>query len=261
MIRAKRAAPAAFVTLLGVVLACNLTSTGPRPTLIGEGRRVLFIGNSYLYSADVPGIVQALAKAAGGDQLAVETIAGADMALIDHWNEGTAQQEIAKGGWEWVVLQQGPSSVEVNRDTLRMATKLFATEMAKVTAKPALFSAWPSESRRQDFPRAIESYTLAAADVNGVFLPVASAWLAAWSRDASLRLYADGLHPSTAGAYLSALVIYSKLLGQSPVGLPSTLILSGGGTVSLDPALAALLQAAAAEVVGTGVGAVRDSTR
>ena len=241
---------AAAVALLGGLLACNLTSTAPGPRLIGEGRRVLFIGNSYLYSADVPGIVQALAKAAGGDQLAVETVAGPDMALIDHWNEGTAQREIAKGGWEWVVLQQGPSSVDVNRDTLRMTTKLFADEMSKVAAKPALFSAWPSEPRRQDFPRAIESYTLAAADVDGVLLPVAAAWLAAWSRDASVKLYADGLHPSTAGAYLSALVIYARLLGKTPVGLPATLQLSNGATLSLDPNLAALLQAAAADAVG-----------
>src|SRR5262249_35099673 len=111
------------------------------PQLIGEGRRVLFVGNSYLYTQDIPGIVQALADSAHGDRLAVETVAGPDLALIDHWNEGTARREIAKGGWEWVVLQQGPSSVDVNRDTLRLATRLFAAAMAAVQAKPALFSA------------------------------------------------------------------------------------------------------------------------
>jgi hypothetical protein len=124
---------------------------------------------------------------------------------------------------------------------------LFAAEIAKVNARPALFSAWPSEARRQDFDRAIESYRLAAADVNGVFLPVASAWVAAWSRDSNLSLYADGLHPSVDGAYLSALVIYSRLLGKSPVGLPSRLQLQSGAIVTIDPQRAALLQAAAAE--------------
>ncbi len=216
--------------------------------LEGEGRRVLFIGNSYLYTADIPGIVQALADSAGGDKLAVETVAAPDFALIDHWNVGSARVEIAKGGWEFVVLQQGPSSVELNRDTLRLATKLFAAEIAKVNARPALFSAWPSEARRQDFDRAIESYRLAAADVNGVFLPVASAWVAAWSRDSNLSLYADGLHPSADGAYLSALVIYSRLLGKSPVGLPSRLQLQSGAIVTIDPERAALLQASAADV-------------
>jgi hypothetical protein len=182
--------------------------------------------------------------------LAVQTIAGPDLALIDHWNGGDARGEIAKGGWEWVVLQQGPSSVEVNRDTLRLATKLFAGEMTRVSARPALFSAWPSEIRRQDFDRAIESYRLAAADVNGLFMPVATAWLAAWRRNPSLQLYADGLHPSIAGAYLSSLVVYSTLLGKTPVGLPSALRLRSGQRLSIDAQTAALLQDAAAEATG-----------
>jgi hypothetical protein len=218
--------------------------------LSGEGRRVLFIGNSYLYMEDITGIVQALADSAKGDRLAVQTIAGPDMALIDHWNGGDARDAIGKRSWEWVVLQQGPSSVEVNRDTLRLATKLFANDMVRVGARPALFSAWPTAARRQDFDRAIESYTVAAADVNGILLPVAAAWLAAWRRNANIQLYSDGLHPSVAGAYLSSLVVYSRLLGKTPVGLPSTLQLRGGRRLSVDPQLAALLQDAAAEATG-----------
>jgi hypothetical protein len=241
----------ASLAIAASALACLQLPVGPdplEPHLDGEGRRALFIGNSYTYSADIPGIVQAFADSAGGDKIAVETVAGPDMALIDHWNEGTAKREIAKGGWEWVVLQQGPSSVEVNRDSLRLLTRRFADEIARVGARPVLFSAWPSASRRQDFPRAIESYTLAAADVSGLLLPVAAGWIAAWDRNSNAQLYADDLHPSAAGAYLSALVIYSRLLGKSPVGLPATLRLHSGAPISIDATLAATLQAAAAEV-------------
>jgi len=241
----------ALLLLAGSSSCLGQSTTGP--TLIGEGRRVLFVGNSYLYTQDIPGIVQALADSAHGDHLAVETVAGPDLALIDHWNEGTARQEIAKGGWEWVVLQQGPSSVDVNRDTLRLAVGLFAEAMLKVHARPVLFSAWPSETRRQDFPRAIESYTLAAADVNGILAPVAGAWLTAWTRDPTLALYADGLHPSEQGAYLAALVIYARLLGKSPVGLPSTLQLRSGAVLSVSAQAASTLQAAAAEALQANV--------
>jgi hypothetical protein len=237
----------AALSLFAVFSGCLGGDTVSGPQLDGEGRRVLFIGNSYLYFEDIPGIVQALADSAGGDKLAVETIAAPDFALIDHWNTVTARAEIAKGGWEWVVLQQGPSSVEVNRDTLRLATKLFAAEIAKVNAKPALFSAWPSQPRRQDFDRAIESYALAAADVDGILLPVAAAWLAAWEREPAIELYADGLHASPEGAYLSALVIYARLLGKSPVGLPPRLRLRSGEIIAIDAQRAALLQSAAAE--------------
>ncbi|HLE57371.1 MAG TPA: hypothetical protein VJB15_09830 [Rhodothermia bacterium] len=151
---------------------------------------------------------------------------------------------------KWVVLQQGPSSVEVNRDTLRIATKLFADEIAKANARPALFSAWPTAARREDFPRAIESYTLAAADVNGILLPVATAWLAVLNASPTVALYADPLHPSIEGAYLSALVVYAQLLEKTPKGLPATLRLASGRTLVIDPAIAALLQQAAAEAFG-----------
>lgn len=239
-----------LLALLGMTaIGCLSTPTSPRPQLIGEGRPVLFIGSSYLYTMDIPGIVQALADSAGGDKLAVMTIAGPNYALIDHWNEGTARDQIAQHAFEWVVLQQGPSSVEINRDSLRLVTKLYADEMAKVgNARPALFSAWPSEDRRQDFTRAIESYRLAAADVNGILLPVASGWLAAWDRVSTLQLYEDGLHPSREGAYLAALVIYAGLLGKSPIGLPATVRTRDGFTIAINPTTAATLQDAAAAV-------------
>lgn len=221
--------------------------TGPND--FGAGRRALFIGNSYLFYQPIPSLVVAMADSAGGDAIAAYVVAAPDVALIDHWNGGTAA-EIAKGGWEWVVLQQGPSSVSVNRDTLRLATGLFAAEADKVGARTALFSAWPQSNRLQDFPRAIESYTLAAQDVNGLLIPIAAGWLAAWDRDAAMPLYADGLHPSVEGAYLSALIIYATLLEQTPRGLPHRLRLRHGPVLGVSAEHAALLQDAAAEVTG-----------
>jgi hypothetical protein len=239
---------------LPLSLAACLSSAISGPQLSGSGTPVLFIGNSLTYVNDLPGIVQALADSAGGPAIAVETVAFPDYALIDHWNEGSAaghaRAEIAKGGWKFVVLQQGPSSTEVNRDTLRLATRMFAQEMSKFGATAALLSAWPTVDRRQDFPRAIESYTLAAGDVNGVLLPVAAAWLAAWRRDSTLALYSDGLHPSIDGSYLSALAIYAVLEHRTPMGLPSRLRLRSGAAVFVDQKIAGILQAAAAEATG-----------
>jgi len=231
--------------ILLFVASCLGSPTDPE---LPEGRRALFIGNSYLSTQNIPEMVEALADSAHGDKIATAMVAGPNLALIDHWYSGSARQAIRQGGWEWVILQQGPSSVGVNRDTLRLATTYFAGDIALVNAKPALFSAWPSEDRRQDFIAAIESYTLAAQDVQGLLLPIAAAWVAAWQRDPSLQLYEDGLHPSLRGAYLSALVIYSVLLEQSPVGLPPRLKLRSGATIDVGSS-AGILQAAAAEAV------------
>jgi hypothetical protein len=234
-----------LVPILLAIASCLGSPTDPGPL---EGRRALFIGNSYLYTQNIPEMVEALADSAHGDKIATAMVAGPNLALIDHWGSGPAREAIAQGGWEWVILQQGPSSVGVNRDTLRLATTYFAGVIAGVNAKPALFSAWPGEDRRQDFPAAIESYTLAAQDVDGILLPIAAAWMAAWQRDPTLQLYQDGLHPTPQGAYLSALVIYAVLLEKSPVGLPAKFKLRGGTTINIGSA-AATLQAAAADAV------------
>jgi hypothetical protein len=248
-------APALWVLgalLLAVAGIGCLASRASAPSLIGGGARVLFIGNSYTYVNDVPGLVQALVDSShAGDSIAVETVAFPDFALVDHWNEGTALREIRKGGWRWVVLQQGPSSVGANRDTLRMWTKEFASEIVRSGASPALFSAWPSMSRTADFDRAIESYSLAAVDVNGLLLPVAASWLAAWRRDPSLQLYAsDGLHASAEGSYLAALAIYGALRQRSPVGLPNVVVTRTGEVLRVESARARLLQESAAEALG-----------
>lgn len=212
---------------------------------------MLFIGNSLTYWNDLPLIVQSLADSAGGASLAVMVVAFPDFNLDDHRAEGTAQRAIALGDWEFVALQQGPSSVEENREQLRASVGVLSGGIRAVGATPALYSVWPTEARRADFDRAVESYTLAAQDVSGVLFPVATAWLAAWRRDPALELYSpDGLHPSITGSYLAALVMYGALYERSPVGLPPRVRLASGEEIGVTPGVATVLQAAAAEAIG-----------
>jgi hypothetical protein len=238
---------AAGIGSVACLFACS--SAGPvGPRLVGDGTRILFIGNSLTYVNDVPGMLQALADSGGVGPLAVASQTLPNYALIDHWTDGVAQREIAKGGWAWVVMQQGWTPAGVYRDTLRLATRNFGREIAKIGAKAALYQTWPPADRRGEFAGSIESYELAAADVGGVVFPVARAWLAAWERDATIDLYSDGLHASFAGSYLAALVMYARMFDRTPVGLPATIRTQGGVTVRLDPRLARTLQEAAASV-------------
>ena len=236
-------------TIFGLVALLACSSTPPAaPAVVGEGTRILFIGNSLTYVNDVPGILQALADSAGGERLAVASLALPNYALIDHWVDGIAQREIAKGGWAWVVMQQGWTPAGIYRDTLRLATRNFGAVIAKVGAKAALYQTWPPVDRPNDFAGSIESYELAASDIGGVVFPVARAWLAAWERDTSIPLYSDGLHASVAGSYLAALVMYARIFDRTPVGLPSAVRTHSGITMRVDPNIARILQDAAASV-------------
>ncbi|MBL8203695.1 MAG: SGNH/GDSL hydrolase family protein [Blastocatellia bacterium] len=186
--------------------------------------RVLFIGNSLTYSNDLPAIVAALAEASQQKRFVYKTIAYPDFGLEDHWKKGEAQKAMAKDKWDFVVLQQGPSGLPESRVSLIKYTHLFAEKIRAAGARPALYQVWPSAARFNDFPRVLESYQLAAKEVNGLLLPVGAAWLSAWNRDASLKLYAeDQFHPSEMGSYLAALVLYEKLFGTPPSSVPTNL--------------------------------------
>lgn len=239
------AAPVSLMFAAALAGACN-GATGPQ--LIGEGTRILFIGNSHTYVNDVPGILQALADSGGGRKVAVLSLAQPNYALIDHWYDAETARQIAAGGWAYVVMQQGWTPAGVCQDTLRLAARLFANPIRAQGGVPVLYQTWPPIDRPGQWQGTIESYRLAAKDVHGLLFPVGEAWLRAQQRIPALSLYSDGLHANPTGAYLAALVMYARIFEVTPIGLPARLRTRGGFTVSLDPALAQLLQEAAAEV-------------
>ena len=204
--------------LLWVLITGSLGPQAPDPP---EVLRVLFIGNSLTASNDLPAIVQAMAKADHKKPLVFKSMAVPGFSLEDHLDRGEAQRAIAKGKWDVVVLQQGPSALEESRIQLVRDTRRFNQLIRRAGAKTALYMVWPSTERAQDFERVCESYRLAAADVDGMLFPAGGAWLAAWRHDPKLALYSpDGLHPTVVGSYLAALVIYEKLYESTPIGLP-----------------------------------------
>jgi hypothetical protein len=181
--------------------------------------RVLFVGNSLTAANDLPALVRQIG-AADGLRISTKTVAMNDVGLEEHWKDGRAVREIRAGGWDVVVLQQGPSSLPESRVILRDYAAKFAAVIREAGARPALYMVWPSLPRQGDFPRVIESYALAAADVDAVLLPAGSAWRAAWTQAPDAPLYApDRFHPSKDGSWLAALVIYCGLVRRSPASV------------------------------------------
>ena len=209
------------------------------------GIHVLFVGNSLTYVNDLPGTVAALGELSG-DTIRVAASVGANMALVDHLNGGSdALARIQQGGWKYVVLQQGPSTVPINRDSLILWTQWFDPYIKAVNAKPALLMVWPSVDRYSYFVEVRKSYQQAAEAVGGVFVPAGAGWLQAWAADASLPLYGgDGYHPSGLGTYVAALVVYERVTGKDCRSLPATAI-AGGKNLGVPAATVRKLQDAA----------------
>ena len=239
-----------FPLVFPLVLVCShapkdLTGLGD----LGQGMKVLFIGNSLTEFNNLPQMVQIVGEAAG-HEIAVRFVTKGSFSLEEHWSDGAALEAIRAADWDVVVLQQGPSSLALNKLQLRESTKQFDEVIRAQGARTALYMAWPESTQPALFDAVSDAYSKAAEAVEGMLFPVGEAWRAAWSKDPNLVLYwNDGFHPSEVGSALGALVIFQQLFDESPVGLPSLMVPTTQGLPSLNlpPGLTTLLQEAAAE--------------
>jgi hypothetical protein len=245
--------PLLVLVLLGSLGGCGGSSGGPVPSGPVPARsgayRVLFIGNSLTYTNDLPGTVAAMALAAG-DTIQVQTVAGPNLALIDHVAGKTyAVDAIKSGRWDYVVLQQGPTPLPLYRDTLILATKWLQPYIHGAGARSAQLMVWPASTKRASFDEVRRSAELAAKAVDGVFLPAGEAWRAAWLAGPRIALYGpDGFHPSELGTYLTALVVYEGLTGRDVTTLAPRVTVAGK-RLQIPTATVRLLQRVAHETV------------
>ena len=210
--------------------------------------RVLFVGNSLTYTNDLPGIVQAFATARG-QEIYVDSVTLGGANLEDLWDDGAALDAIAKGKWNVVVLQQGPSSAPESREHLREWTRKFDARIREAGGRTALYMVWPTPDRIAYFDDVRESYRLAAQDVKGIFFPAGEAIREAQRRGVGAALYSGDLfHPSAAGSYAAGLSIFGMLSKKPLIGLPAQLKLASGRTIRVSPEDAKILQESALAV-------------
>jgi hypothetical protein len=218
----------------GAAFAVRLEVNNIEADGLVDPAKVLFIGNSLTYANDLPGMLRAVAAQAGKTLVTAEVSQGG-FALEDHFHEGAAQTEIAKG-YQLVILQQGPSAEAASQvNLLKWATR-FNPVIRSSGAKPALYMVWPELARFSRFDDVRDSYSNAALAIDGMFIPGGEAWRASWRIDPSLKFYGtDDFHPSTLGTYAIALSMFAELFRQTPVDLPATVTLANGKQIVLDP--------------------------
>lgn len=208
---------------------------------LADNSRVLFIGNSLTYANSLPAMLAAVAAQAGKTLVTAEVTEGG-YALQDHYRVGRAQAEIAKG-YQLVILQQGPSSLEESQADLRRSAVRFNPIIRNAGARPALYMVWPELARFSVFDDVRDSYSNAALAIDAMFIPGGEAWRASWLLDPALEFYGpDDFHPSTLGTYAVAVSMFAEIFRQMPVDLPATFPLANGKQIVLDPAQARTVQ-------------------
>ena len=239
----------AWLSLLAA--GCGPSQRAPGADGASGPLRVLFIGNSYTYSHDMPRMVQQLAAAAGERrplQFEMETPGGES--LEGHWKKGAALQKIRRGGWDLVVLQEQSLRPIEGPDLMHEYARLFDAEIRKAGARTVFYLTWARKhmpDRQGDYNAA---YLAIGRELAALVAPAGMAWARAAAENPACLLYEDDKsHPRPVGAYLTACVFYATFYGRSPAGLPVTIKPDQVAAAGLKEADLARLQAVAWETV------------
>jgi hypothetical protein len=175
---------------------------------------ILFIGNSLTYTNNLPILIKKHAKQKG-IKLKVEMIAFPNYAIEDHWNEGKVQNLISNKQYDFVIIQQGPSSQSDGRKMLIEYGEKYSSLCKKNESKLCYFMVWPSLRYQHTFDGVIKNHTDAALINNSILLPVGEIWKDYIDSTSNKEYYgSDGFHPSLKGSQVAAKIIVEYLLQQ-----------------------------------------------
>lgn len=186
-------------------VVCKLKSS-----LSDDDTNLLFIGNSLTYTNEMPSIVERMAKERN-IKLGAQSVAYPNYALEDHWNDGCVQTLIESKKFDFVIVQQGPSSQEEGRVMLLEYGEKLKDLCNKNDAKLAFFMVWPARVNYHMFDGVILNYTNAALQSDALLCPVGRFWKAQCDKGDFSYYGPDQFHPSVKGSELAAQTILNTL--------------------------------------------------
>lgn len=198
-----------------------------------QEKNILFIGNSYTYMNDLPGMVKKLAGSQN-KQVNVEAITVGGSNLKGHASRTATYEKIASQQWDAVIFQGHSREMTydtaiINYNTLPYLQQMMdSVKRLSPCANYYLFLTWGYKEGHQDsLPN--DSYGLMQQRVERGYrfvqqkigqleiLPVGLVWDKIIAQHPEIELYdPDKSHPNKAGTYAAAATIEQQLLGIQP---------------------------------------------
>ncbi len=199
--------------LLGILALFCLACKIPTEDLEKE-QVLLFVGNSLTASNNLPRLLSDFARSKGR-KIKTEMLALPNYALVDHWADGKLQDLISSQRFDYVIVQQGPSSQAEGRALLLEAAVKIKELCREHDTQLAFFMVWPAYANYYNFDGVIQNYTEAATSTNSILCPVGTRWKTYIDETRDLSYYdVDLFHPSPKGSQVAAEVIYQSLFEQ-----------------------------------------------
>jgi len=236
-----------------VVLAAALlwAAAGAR----AETPSVLFLGNSV-----TAGLREVFASIAAslGNPFEVDSCWSGSYTLEMHAKDPAVLARVASRRWSFVVLQEQSSLPSFPAEETEVHVMPYAAKLEdaarQVGARVVFYETWGHKygdqlncgalpavctyDGMQD--RLNATYEELARRGSALLAPVGEAWRAVRRRHPEIELYADGVHPTGAGNYLAACVIYCEITHRGVIR---------ADPLFLDRRVAAILQNAAQDAV------------
>lgn len=216
-----------IVVVFGFLLSINVHGQEVRDTL-----SVFFVGNSYVYYNNLPAILEEVAESLDGPVIetgyhyhfrGLQNLVEARTlpAAFEHNDSGRSM-------WDVVLIQEN-SRLGSDMDPLTGALGKHdgfheaVRELDEVVrdhgALPVLYMTWAKKQWPDQISVISRAYQEIGRQVGAPVAVVGLAWVEALRERPELELFTpDGSHPTPAGSYLTACVIYSTLTQRSPMG-------------------------------------------
>jgi hypothetical protein len=217
--------------------------TKPVVTSLGPDypKSAIFIGNSFFYyNNGLPGHVSLLEKAADPEHKqayrnTMVTIGGSgfDWHDVESYFRPNAVANYSFDEQNNIVFNKldklfdAAVMMDCSQCPVHPRLKPIFTEYARKDAdivrshgaKAIYFMSWAYADKPDMTAQMAEAYTVAGNENNALVIPAGLAFARAIGKQPELNLYApDKRHPSLAGTYLAACVVFAALTGRSPVG-------------------------------------------
>lgn len=223
------------------------------------GIKVLFIGNSFTRYSNIPGIFGELAKGAGKN-VTVESVTNGSWTLskfadkTDEYGAKVHAKLTASDDYDAIILQDQSTRPLANKTGFvsgirAMADKINSTQKS---CRIYLYATWGFEEYASKNNMTIPQmeakiraeYASAAKEIGATVCNVGKAFTDVYTENEDINLYyTDNKHPSYNGAFLSACVHVSTILGIDPRTS------SFKGSSEITPEVAAILKQAAYNAV------------
>lgn len=219
-----------FFTTLALFLAVVLTLSAQTT------KKVLFIGNSYVYTNDLPTAIKTLALGCG-DTLNYSQSTPGGCTFNNHLSNATTMGYVNAGGWDDVILQEQSQLPSFSIGQVESECFPYAQQLCQQirnvtpTAEIVFFMTWGRKngdaSNCASYPplctyQGMDSllyyrYMQMAEDNAAVVSPVGRVWHVLRDNHPEIELYSsDQSHPSVAGTYAAAVTFYTILFRKSP---------------------------------------------